>query len=146
MKIFGYASLISADAINQHKLGEKFTESDLQEAKLKGYSRSWNAVDGHWRYLGLKKDSAKWTNGVIFNLENRELPRFKQVEGVPEVYDFVDVSEDILPKQSEPVFTLVTREPSYKGVIPADYVQQVKAAIKHRSQAFQFAFKAQTDL
>jgi gamma-glutamyl AIG2-like cyclotransferase len=147
MKLFGYGSLLSADAIADHKLGpENFTESKLQEATLKGYERDWNAKSGPWKYLGLEKKAGQSVNGVLFSLDDKEIPRFKQVEGVPEVYDMVDVSQNLTPFQDAPVFTLVTRQPTTKGVIPADYVQQVKAALKHRSKGFQAKFRAETRL
>ena len=142
MKLFGYGSLLSASAINEHKLGpQKITESNLSEATLNGYARSYNAVSGHWRYLGLTKAAWAHTNGVIFDLNPSELPRFREVEGVGDTYDMRDVSKDISPPQSEPVFTLVTKKPSENGKIPEDYREEVRKALEKRTPAFQMAFK-----
>jgi cation transport regulator ChaC len=142
MKIFGYGSLLSAQGINEHKLGpQKISEGNLSEAILHGYSRAFNAVSGHWRYLGLTKAPGALTNGVIFDLNPSELSRFEAVEGVGDTYDMVDVSKDIRPTQSEPVFTLITKKPSTNGKVPEDYVESIAEALGKRTFSFQNAFK-----
>lgn len=143
---FGYGSLLSAQGINEHKFDEHYEESDLKEAVLHGYKREWNAREGDDRYLGLVKKQSSSTNGVIFNVKPKHTDAFKISEGVPKLYTVVEVGSEIVPRQNEKVFTLVTKHPSSEGEIHEGYSQQVGDALMFRSDKFQKEFHRETRL
>lgn len=140
MKIFGYASLMSANGINEHDLPEKFHTDELTTAVLKDHKRSWNAFDGKYRYLGVTKQEGARINGVLFSIKPGDLPKFNESEGVPTLYNLKDVTNYIEPRQSDKVFTLVTNSPTKKGNINEGYRRQVEDAAASHGKEFSDEF------
>jgi len=152
--IFGYGSLVSVIGINGRNLSKKYVESDLQEVRLNEYKRSWNAVgnfgEGSMRFLGLTEDSRSYVNGVIFELNYKDVETFLTSEGSHPseqfpVYRFVDVTDKVYPKQIHQVFTCVTSRPQ-KGIeIPTYYLQIISKCLTIRGKEFESDFWKTTE-
>jgi len=122
--IFGYGSLISAESTNRSLQRSEFTVSDLIPCYLMDYERSWTYLHPVFSFeketnvngifLNIQSKKGAITNGVIFQVNAKELERLK----IREVfYDLVEVTDKILLPVSQishfqeniPIFTFTSK-------------------------------------
>lgn len=155
--IFGYGSLVGTSGINGRNMRRNYKERDLTECHLVDYERSFNAsVPGlfsesmqSWllkpaRFFGITRSLGKITNGVVFEINTRDIPAFIASEGGGDLYNFVTVTDNIVGfkklKPDDVVVTCVTRFPSKQGFVTERYIDKCKNALQHRSEAFKKEF------
>ena len=67
--IFGYGSLINPKSISDTLDEEKFT----YPVRVRGLKRGWYSTDDQYTWLGVKRSTHDYTNGVIFSVSDDQL-------------------------------------------------------------------------
>ena len=112
-------------------------EPIYSEVMINGWKRDWEAADKTGRYLGIHRGNVfDKVNGIVFNLRDEEHDIFMRHEDGGKLYDL----KSLLIYEGRPVYGLVTKNPTHDGVIPKDYIRDVKTALSKRSWGFQVDF------
>jgi hypothetical protein len=158
--IFGYGSLIAASGVNGRNMRRRYTERDITECSLSGYSRALNAVfrtydyehdlDLSARFFGISPASSadQSVNGIVFELDRRDIDPFIRSEGGDHVYDFRDVTAKIVfdhgqespLKPGDKVYACIPKRPSKDGYVSRSYVKRCNDALIQRSDLFRERF------
>lgn len=139
--VFGYGSLIWDRGVNGRGMKYLYKDSDLKEAKLKGYKRDWEALGLGSRWLGISKDKENSVIGCLLEIHSEDdLKAFKESENGDKTYYFVDVTKDIVPRVDGRVLTCVTKNPSKELKVPDYYIYGIKEGLKRRSKEFNDSF------
>jgi|GEM_PF-1460004 len=156
MFIFGYGSLIFSPGINGRGMRKTYKEEDLHTAKLYGYSRKWNAVWNNVLFLGCSQAVGGLMNGVVFEIDESDLPIFLHSEGIgrqdcDDVYKLVDVTDAVVCDRGfkiprgDRVLVCMTANPSTDGDIHSYYIDYVKTGLAARGEKFAKLFHETTE-
>ena len=132
--IFGYGSLIYPEGINSRGLSRVYIESDLKDAFLSSFKRSWEVMFEDTLYLGVTLADRQGTNGVIFEVSKDDmlpLIESENANGADRSYDVIEVTTLIsswypLPNDAK-VFTFVSHDP----IVSMDYLAAMDAVSLH---------------
>lgn len=99
-----------------------------QKARLRGFSRKINAPFDGYLYLNLVRQSGSVVEGVLLDVEDRELEKLTQRELG---YELVDVSESLIQERSNiRVYAFIAPDIDYPGFkVPRSYIVTCLAAV-----------------
>lgn len=156
--IFGYGSLINEASLAK-TIGREIRLSDSDVVQVKGFKRVWNykvkveslllskIVEATYLNLVTSKDS--YVNGVIIKVTKDEFEKLKLRE---KYYSVIEVSEKIIDKKYEKVYTFLCEDKKYiaeKGdenaVIMKKYIDMVESGCKNIGDSFLKEFIETTD-
>jgi len=144
--VFGYGSLVGPSGINGRGMRKFYRNKDLTETYLHGYERHLLAGNpmSEINYYGVNESKGSKINGVVFEINDQDIPAFKISEGFgfsPECqpYKMVDVTSKIDLKLAGRVWTCVSLH-RFDGKVTNYYKIKVDEALSSRSKQFKKEF------